>query len=76
MTCEHCGSDRHRSEDCPALHLTRFLLGKDDYDIEKLPDLVAVTDEENLVDTIEEAHAIQHLFNDGVSTFKHRRRTI
>lgn len=56
MTCKYCGSDQHRSEDCPALHLTRFLLDQP-YEKEHLPDFVGVmTEEELLSKTEEELH--------------------
>lgn len=69
MTCIHCGSSRHISEECPTLHLTKFILGQD-HDEECLPDHVVAVDEDDLFDAIDEAHALQH-----TSIIKHRKRS-
>ena len=60
MTCMHCGSDGHISDECPTLNLVRYLLGQE-YDENHLPDLTVVVEEDNLFDMIDEAHAIQHI---------------
>jgi len=48
MTCKNCGSDRHPSEECPALHLTRYLLDQD-YEEEHLPKYVSIMDFDELI---------------------------
>ena len=60
MSCIHCGSDRHISEECSTLNLTRYLLGQD-YDEDHIPDLTIVVDEDDLFSAIDEAHALQHI---------------
>lgn len=58
--CKWCGSNGHSSEACPTRNLVKFLLLDEPF-TGKLPDLVVVSNEEHLISTIEEAHAIQHI---------------
>lgn len=53
MTCKHCGSDRHPSEECPALHLTRLLLGQP-YEEKHLPDYASVMEFDDLLEKTED----------------------
>jgi hypothetical protein len=59
--CEWCGSDRHSSNACPTRNLVKLLTGKNINPNVPLPDVVVVTDENNLMSTIEEAHAFSHI---------------
>ena len=57
--CEWCASDRHSSDECPSRNLLKLL--NDEPVAGKLPDLVVTCDMDELVKTVEEAHAIQHV---------------
>jgi hypothetical protein len=63
--CRWCRSSRHSSNNCPIRNLLKFLNGESFEG--KLPDLVSVTNEKSLIDTVEEAHAIQHITRKKVS---------
>ena len=60
MGCKWCGSDNHQSEACPTRRLVKFLTSKEDVAPIGLPRVI-VADEEHLVDTIEETHAVMHM---------------
>ena len=60
MSCTYCGSDAHPSENCPTRKLVKFLTSEETVPPQGLPKLV-VTTEENLIETVEEAHALMHV---------------
>jgi hypothetical protein len=64
MTCEYCGSNKHKKENCRITNLANYLVGNE-YDKDNLPKILVVTNEENLIDIIEETHAIKHLRSSG-----------
>jgi len=75
MTCKHCGSDRHVSNDCPALHLTKFLLDQE-YDESKLPDIVTAIDADDLFRKTEEELHDEVVNIKKLSSVKHIERNV
>ena len=67
--CKWCGSSHHRSEACPTRRLLDWLTNtKEVVPPLDLPKMVVCSDE-NLIETVEEAHALMHikkLKKDGV----------
>jgi hypothetical protein len=58
VNCKYCGSDSHSSKVCPTRNLVRLLTGKKSNPVIPLPALV-VTDEEHLISTVDEVHALK-----------------
>jgi len=60
MTCEWCGSGRHPSTNCPTRNLVKYLLDEppSDWD-QKLPDMVVVTGEKQLIDELTQRSKIR-----------------
>ena len=57
--CKYCGSSRHKSENCSINQWANYLTGESDTAPEGRT--LLVTDEDNLVDAVEEVHALKHI---------------
>ena len=66
--CIYCGSSSHKSESCHMKQWADYLTGKSDKGPERRT--LIVTDENNLIDAVEEAHALKHIKTNSRSQTK------